>query len=42
MPDIPKRFPSQNTDRYINYLRGIGEMMIQMEGPLRSAHENKN
>ena len=31
MPDIPKRFPSQNTDRYINYLRGVGEMMIQME-----------
>ena len=31
MTDIPKRFPSQNTDRYINYLRGVGEMMIQME-----------
>jgi len=31
MTEIPKHFPSQNTDRYINYLRGVGEMMIQME-----------
>ncbi len=31
MQKIPKNFPSQTTDRFINFVRENGEMMIQME-----------
>ena len=31
MQEIPKYFSSEFTDRFINFVRGTGEMMIQME-----------
>jgi NRPS condensation-like uncharacterized protein len=31
MQEIPKYFRAQFTDRFINFVRGTGEMMIQME-----------
>ena len=31
MHEIPSRFRAQFTDRFINYVRGTGEMMIQIE-----------
>ena len=31
MQDIPKHFRAQFTDRFANFIRGIGVMMIQME-----------
>ena len=31
MQDIPKNFRAQFTDRFINFVRSTGEMMIQME-----------